>query len=97
MKLAPNVIEKRRVLGGLMSAASLEALDMASQYVKDETLFREAEVGVVRIAEAIAKEHPQKAKDALNSIIQGTKSDATKEQAQAVLDAMDKKPDAPEQ
>jgi len=97
MKLAPNAIEKRRVLGGLMSSASLEALDMATGYVKDETLFREAEVAVVRIAEAIAKEHPAKAKGALNEIIENTKSDSTKEQAQEVLAGMDKKPDTPEQ
>ena len=77
-----------------MSAASLEALDVATGYVKDATLFREAEVAVVRIAEAIAGEHPQRAKDALNKIIQSTKSDSTKEQAQDVLAAMDEKPES---
>ncbi len=97
MKLAPNVFEKRRVLSGLSSTGSPEALEMVKEYLSDQTLFREAEVAVVRIAEAMAEKHPDKARGALDMIIERTKSDATREQAQEVLDKMDGKAEDQEQ
>ncbi len=94
MKLAPNDIEKRRILSGLGNTPSLDALNMSLGYMEDQTLKAEAEVAAMRIAQAIGTDHPQKAKDVLNKIIQHTKNDSTRAQAQEVLNLMDKKPDS---
>lgn len=89
MSLAPNVGEKRRALSGVAGAKSLAALEMATAYLDDETLSREAEYAVVKIAEGIHAESPDVAKDTLKKIIARTKNDTLREQAQEVLDKME--------
>ena len=89
MSLAPDVGEKRRVLSGLATAKSRGALEMAQAYLREETLSREAEFAVVKIAEGIAADSPDLAKDTLREIIEQTKNDTLREQAQEVLDKME--------
>jgi len=89
MSLAPDVNEKRRVLSGLAGTKSREALDMATAYLEDESLYREAEYAVVKIAEGVAAYFPDLAKDTLNKIIKKTKNDTLRELAQEVLDKME--------
>lgn len=85
MSLAPNAMEKRRVLSGLSSMASVDALAMAADFLGDKELSLESEAAVVRIAELIYKEHPQESESALKKVISSTKSDSVREQAEAVL------------
>lgn len=85
MALAPNATEKRRVLSGLSSVASVDALKMVLEYSNDEELLRESEVAAIRIAELIYKEHPQESESAVKKIMSSTKSDSVREQAEAVL------------
>ena len=85
MALAPNATEKRRVLSGLSSVASVDALAMGVEHLSDKELFGESEAAVIRIAELIYKEHPQESESAVKKVISSTKSDSVREQAEAVL------------
>lgn len=89
MSLAPDVSEKRRVLSGLATAKSRAALEMAKAYLEDETLSREAESAVIKIAENIKADLPDLAKDTLKKIIEQTTNDVLRQQAQDVLDTME--------
>ena len=85
MVLAPNATEKRRVLSGLSSVPSVEALAMATEHVSDKELSGESEAAVIKIAELIYKEHPQESESAVKKVISSTKSDSVRKQAEAVL------------
>ncbi len=84
MDLASSVPEKRMVLSGLCHVKSLAALEMAASYLKDDTLQQEAEVAVVKIAEGTFDSHSQQTKGILNKIIQTTKNDLLRQQAQKI-------------
>jgi HEAT repeat protein len=86
MKLAPDVPEKRKVLSGLANTKSLAALEMAATCLQDSSLQQEAEVAVVKIAEGIYGSYPEKTKEVLAKIMQTSKSDSLREQAQNVID-----------
>jgi HEAT repeat protein len=85
MSLSPDAGEKRRVLSGLGNAKSLGALQMAAGYLDDETLFREAGFAVVKVAGTIYTDFPEQAKDVLKKVVQTTKSDSLRQQAQEVI------------
>jgi len=85
MTLAPDAIEKRRVLSGLANTKSLGALQMSADYLQDKTLFREAEFAVVKIAEGIYENFPQQTKDVLEKIMQTSKNDPLRQQAREVI------------
>ena len=89
MSLAPDVSEKRRVLSGLANAKSRAALEMATAYLEDESLSREAEYAVVKIAEGIHADLPGLAKETLKKIIARTKNNTLREQAQEILEKME--------
>ncbi|MEA3224371.1 MAG: HEAT repeat domain-containing protein [Planctomycetota bacterium] len=89
MSLAPDAGEKKRVLSGLANAKSRGALEMATAYLEDESLSREAEYAVVKIAEGIGADFPELAKDTLKKIIKATKNNTLREQAQESLDKME--------
>jgi HEAT repeat protein len=89
MGLAPDVSEKRRVLSGLANAKSRGALEMAAAYLEDESLSREAEYAVVKIAEGIHADLPDLAKETLKKIIARTKNDTLREQAEGILQKME--------
>jgi HEAT repeat protein len=91
MSLAPNAMEKRRVLSGLSSTASVDSLKMAAGYLGDKELFGEAEVAVVRIAGAICKKHPQESTDALKKVISSTKNESVRKQAEEVIEVIEGK------
>ncbi len=85
MALAPDANEKKRVLAGLGDAGTLPALQMASQYLDDLSLQAEAESAVVRIAERILEQHPQPCHEMLARVIQSTKNETLREQAQNAI------------
>ena len=89
MSLAPDAGEKRRVLSGLANAKSRAALEMATAYLEDESLSREAEYAVVKIAEGIHADLPDLAKETLKKIIARTKNNTLREQAQEILEKME--------
>jgi hypothetical protein len=85
MDLAGDATEKKRVLAGLSGTKSLVALDMAAGYLDDVALHLEAESAAVRIAPAVATANPQRVKEVLQKVIQGTKNDTIREQAQQIV------------
>lgn len=85
MGLASNSGEKKMVLSGLANVKTLAALEMASAYLEDKTLQQEAEVAVVKIAEATAGSHPAESKAALQKVSKITTNEFLREQAQKVI------------
>ena len=89
MNLAPDASEKKRVLSGLAEVKSLGALQIAMDYLQDEALSREAELAVVKIAGNIYPESTQQAQDALKKIVQDSKNDLVRKEAQELLNQID--------
>ncbi len=89
MTLAPDAIEKKRVLSGLANTKSLGALQLSSDYLQDETLFREAEFAVIKIAEGIYENFPRQTKDVLEKILQTSKNDQLRQQAQEIINQIE--------
>ena len=85
MDLAGDASEKKRVLSGLASTKSLAALNMAAEYLDDLTLHLEAESAAVQIAQGVYGSYPQRTREVLQKVIQGTKNDTLREQAQQVI------------
>jgi HEAT repeat protein len=85
MSLAPNEAEKKRVLSGLAEVKSLEALQMAAEYLDDSALCFEAELAVVKIASDIYHSFGQQTKQILQKVIQTTESDTLRQQAQEII------------
>jgi HEAT repeat protein len=90
MTLAPDVNEKKRVLSGLAGTKSLAALQMAADSLGDPALCEEAGFAAVKIADGIRTDFPDQARDVLNRIVQVAKSDSLREQAQEVIDGIEK-------
>jgi HEAT repeat protein len=85
MSLASDMSEKKMVLSGLANIKLLDALQMAASYLGDKDLQQEAEVAVVKIAEAIADSNPVESKAALQKIIQASKNDFLRKKAQELI------------
>ena len=82
MSLASDTSEKKMVLSGLANMKSLAALKMASDYLEDKNLQQEAEVAVVKIAEATSGSYPAESKAALEKVSQVSKNDFLRKKAQ---------------
>ncbi len=85
MELAGDASEKKRVLSGLASTKSLPALNMAAEYLDDLALHLEAESAAVQIAQGVYGSYPQRTREVLQKVIEGTKNDALRAQAQQIL------------
>ena len=91
MELSPNVQEKKRVLSGLGSAGSVEALAAIERYLDDGQVRTEAQAAAVRIASAIGGDHPDKARAVLRKIAATAELEIVRNQAQTALDVIDGK------
>jgi HEAT repeat protein len=89
MTLAPDAALKRQVLSGLADVKSLDAMQMAAEYLEDAELQQEAELSVVKIAAFIRRSHAQEVNAVLQKIVQNTKSDLVREGAQRILKKVD--------
>jgi HEAT repeat protein len=94
MSLAPDTGEKKKVLSGLANTKSAAALQMAADYLDDEALFEEAGFAAVKIAEGIHADFPQQAMGMLKKIVQTTKSDSLRGQAQEAINGIERPGDA---
>jgi hypothetical protein len=86
MQLASEVGEKRTVLSGLANVKSLEALQLAADYLADSALQKEAEAAVVRIAQNTRAEHPGQTKAVLQKVVEISKNEGLRQQAQRLID-----------
>ena len=64
---------------------SFAALDMAYDYLQDESLQAEAAAAMVEIAEDTAETHPQQTKILLREVIQLSESESVREQAEEIM------------
>jgi len=85
MSLASDTSEKKMVLSGLANIKLLAALQMAASYLEDKDLQQEAEVAVVKIAETTVGSSPAESKAALQKVIQISKNEFLREQAQKLI------------
>lgn len=85
MALAPNAAEKKMVLSGLSNMKSIEALQMAGEYLTDSELKQEAEAAVVKIAESTIRKNPQQTRELLQKVLDGNPGESVKEQAGRLL------------
>ncbi len=90
MELASSAALKRLVLSGLANVKSIGALEMAADYLEDKSLQQEAEFAVVKIAGAIGGSHPQQSKDMLKKVIQISKNDSLRQQAQEAINQIER-------
>jgi len=89
MSLAPNAVEKKKVLSGLAGTQSLAAMQMAAGYLDDEALSVEAGAAVVNIAGGIYADDPEQTKEMLNRVIKATKNESLSQQAQELIDKIE--------
>ena len=89
MSLAPNAMEKRRVLSGLAGAPSVATLKMAARYLEDKELVREAEVAALKIAEEIWSSFGRESSDVLKEIAATTKNESVRQRARELIDRID--------
>ena len=85
MNLAPDASLKKLAISGLADVESIAALNMAAEYLEDESLKQEAEFAVLKIAETMHKSHPQDTKTALQKVFQTTESDLMRDKAMSLL------------
>ena len=97
MSLSADAAEKKNVLSGLAGTKSLAALQMAADYLDDETLLNEAGFAAIKIAEGIHGDFPQQAMGMLKKIAQTAKSDSLRQQAQEAIDGIERPDDAKSQ
>ncbi len=86
MDLARNSTEKKMTLSGLANVNTLGSLQLAASYLRDEALRQEAEVAVIRIAQATCGSYPGKTKEILQKLLRASASGAIRRQAQEVID-----------
>ncbi|MGE5295391.1 MAG: HEAT repeat domain-containing protein [Solirubrobacterales bacterium] len=90
MDLAGDAQEKKRVLSGLAAAKSLGTLNMAAEYLDDLALHLEAESAVVQIAQGVFGSDPQRVREVMTKVIQVTKQDALRQQAQEIINQIER-------
>ena len=76
-KLAKRADEKRLILGGLRNVRSIDALNMAVEYLSDKALAREAGSAAVNIARNISRDRrlAKAISDAMKKVVEACKKD----------------------
>ena len=76
-KLAKRADEKRLILGGLRNVRSIDALNMAVEYLSDKALAREAGWAAVNIARNISRDRrlAKAVSDAMKKVVEACKKD----------------------
>ena len=90
MRLAERPDDKKLVLGGLGTAESAEALSLVERYLDDRGLQAEAAAAAVQIADKIRDKDATRAKAALKKVMEVVKSQRLRQQAQDVINEMEK-------
>jgi len=85
MKLAANEGEKKMVLSGIANVETAAAIEMVAEYLSDDALQQEAAVAAVKIGQAIYANSPKETKAVLEKVLQNSKDEALRVQAQEVL------------
>jgi type 1 glutamine amidotransferase len=89
MGLATNNNEKKMILSALSRSPSLEALQLAGQYLKDPDTKEEAAVAVVKIVVRIGEEHPQQAAEYLRTVRDVSDNEDVIEWTESILNELE--------
>ncbi|HEY0075742.1 MAG TPA: HEAT repeat domain-containing protein, partial [Abditibacteriaceae bacterium] len=81
---------KRAAIAGLSKLKSVEALDYASEFLKDETVGGEAELAVIEIARGTLGAHRDKSRAVIEPIAKNSTNENARKGAQEVLALADK-------
>jgi HEAT repeat protein len=90
MDLAERADDKKLVLGGLGTADSIEALGIVEKYVSDEALQAEAALATIQVADRIRAGDAARARKALDTVIAAVKDPRVRQQAQEIINDMEK-------
>lgn len=90
MAVSAGANDKKLVLAGLANVETLEALNMAAEYLNDAELREEAEAAVIKISRKINERYPAECKKLLLQVIQTSGSDVLRQQAQTVLNVIER-------
>lgn len=85
MSRAESAAEKKLVLSGLANVNNAEALIIVEPLLKNEEIRDEAVIAAIKIAGAIAKTDPDKAKTAMNHLLVNIQDENMRRQAEDVL------------
>jgi HEAT repeat protein len=85
MLAAKRPDEKREVLGVLSGAPSAGSLQLAAKCLDDDGVKEEAAAAVVQIAEKVAKQNPDAARDAVSKALAVTKDKRVRASAEKIL------------
>ncbi len=88
MALAPNSMEKRRVLSGLSATPSADALEMAVGYLGDRELVAEAAVAVIKIAQSLGQQDRAKGIEALEKVVSSVGNESLVNSARDALEKL---------
>lgn len=88
MGLSPNAAARKRILGALANVKTLESMQLAAAQVPDEQVKEEAALAVVAVAKDIFAANKAPVKAALAGVVAANVRNATKEQAQKILEEM---------
>ena len=89
MELASNASEKKMVLSGLGNLEGAEALDMAVSYLGDKELGKAAAAAVLKIAGETFEDEPEKARAAVEKVLETSKNKSTRGWAEWLLEEID--------
>jgi HEAT repeat protein len=90
MELADRADDKRLVLAGLGSADTVQALDVAEKYLKDEQLKNEAGSAVTQIADKVRAADPARALAAVKGVLAAVNEPGVRGKAQTVLNELER-------
>jgi HEAT repeat protein len=85
MQLSDQAAEKKLVLSGLSKVEDITALDMAADYLGDESLKREAQLAVYKIASRIYEKYPEETKNMLKKILAEVSDSEDAEKVQELI------------
>ena len=88
LEMSESADEKKAVLAGLAEVSSLEALALAEKLRQDAAVAAEANLAVLRIAQAICGAYPKEAVAAVEPFLAGSAEENQRAQAKAVQAAV---------
>ena len=85
LELSDETEETRMVLSGLSNLNSIKALDIAAQFIKNQSVKQEAEVAVIEIAKSSHWKDSARTCEALSAVLENTDSQERKTQVKKML------------
>jgi len=88
MALAEQPVDKKVVLAGVAGVGDPGALEMAMEYLREESIQDDAGRAAVKIARAICSAYPSDVRPVLDMILRTSKNEETRDRVRDVFDLM---------